>query len=86
MSEVKQIKLVPGWEVIKVNFDPYRSLGQKYSGGLRRAPNVLFVIWKYAKVSLEFADNSLQFTETEWVPCEGFLALLAVLWPLVCTV
>ena len=25
-------------------------------------------------------------SETEWLPCEGFLALIAVLWPLVCTV
>ena len=23
---------------------------------------------------------------TEWLPCEGFLALLVVLWPLVCNV
>ena len=35
------------------------------SGGLRRAPNVIFVILKYAKVSLQFADVSLQFMETE---------------------
>ena len=31
-------------------------------------------------------DISLQFSETEWLPCEGFLALLAVLWLLLCTV
>ena len=53
---------------------------------LRRAPNVLFAIWKYAKVSLYFVDVLLQLTETEWLLCEGFLALLAVLWLLVCTV
>ena len=50
-----------------------------YSGGLRQAPNVLFVIWT------QFVDVSLQFTETEWLLCEGFIALLAVLWLLVCT-
>ena len=31
-------------------------------------------------------DVLLQFTGTEWLSCEGFLALLAVLWLLVCTV
>ena len=38
------------------------------------------------EVSLSFANVSLQFTGTEWLPCDSFLALLAVLWALVCTV
>ena len=28
----------------------------------------------------------IQYTDIEWLPCDGFLALLAVLLPLVCTV
>ena len=42
-----------------------------YSGGLRQAPNVLFVIWT------QFVDVSLQFTENEWLLCEGFIHSIA---------
>ena len=59
------------------------------SGRLRRpslVPNVLYVIRKYAVGIAIIHTNVFPFMDIEWLPCEGFLALMAVLLPLVCTV
>ena len=63
------------------------------SGRLRQpslAPNVLYVIRKYMRRYLGsiaiIRGSVLPFTDIEWLPCEGFLALLAVLLPLIYTV
>ena len=59
------------------------------SGRLRRpslVPNVLHVIRKYAVGIAIIHTNVFPFMDIEWLPCEGFLALMAVLLPLVCTV
>ena len=50
-----------------------------YSGRLRRALNVLYVIRKYTKKLPPFAEVGIQFTEIEWLPCVSFLALRSVI-------
>ena len=63
------------------------------SGRLRRpslAPNVWYVIRismrRYLGSIAIIRGSVLPFTDIEWLLCDGFLALLAVLLPLIYTV
>ena len=50
-----------------------------YSGRLRRAPNVLYMIQKYTKKVVTIRESGIQFTEIECLPCVSFLALFLLL-------